>query len=231
MKTDKMKFLVACAAGILIVLLGFSCAKNKPSAGKPDRDTTIIVPQKDSIIYTDAIPDVPAINSSNDSGYLDLNNDGIVDFIFSLHYDRRLCSDDLLGLYGEYIYLNITPTDTGNSIRSDRSTALALDSFSVLALDSSWSNLSSVLVSGMVGGSARCILNTPHGGNWTYASGEFMGLKFRKNDNTYYGWARLTSTFHRGTRPPYFLKPGKLLLQDYAYNAIPGRPILTGQTH
>lgn len=62
----------------------------------------------------------------------------------------------------------------------------------------------------------RCTV-TSSSGPWLYRSG-YLGLSFQVNGQTHYGWVQLS--VGRGT--------GTLL--GYAYETIPGRPILAGQT-
>jgi hypothetical protein len=65
--------------------------------------------------------------------------------------------------------------------------------------------------------------NYPGFGNW-YMSGsnqnKYMGLKLKKGSSAYYGWVRL----YLNTSLP------KLIVRDYAYNTLPGQPIVAGQT-
>jgi hypothetical protein len=60
-----------------------------------------------------------------------------------------------------------------------------------------------------------------HSGPWWGLNGQrYLGLKFVVNGKTHYGWARIKG---KQTRPRY-------TLTGYAYETIPNKPILTGQT-
>jgi hypothetical protein len=57
-------------------------------------------------------------------------------------------------------------------------------------------------------------------GNWLNVKNRYLGLRFKINGKTHYGWARLTTTTcaFSGT------------LTGYAYETIPNKPIVTGKT-
>jgi hypothetical protein len=231
MQFTKVIFPIAIA---FLLMFMVSCSKNyhllAGSVKKPG-NPGIITNGKDSIVYADVAPDTSLFHSSNDSFYLDLDKDGVADFVFTEHVYDLPCSDDLLGLFGYYADVSINPTDKGNAYRSSSDVALALDSASLIAQDSTWTNHASPLVLGPTGGSGRCIETAPRTGHWINVAGKYLGLKIRKGINFYYGWARMTSTFHFNIRRgfPPVLTSGKMVLQDYAYNAVPFKPIAAGQ--
>jgi hypothetical protein len=59
------------------------------------------------------------------------------------------------------------------------------------------------------------------GGPWKDAHNRYLGLKFLVGGDTHYGWARLTVTAKGGIAAT---------LTGYAYETIPNKPILSGQT-
>jgi hypothetical protein len=62
-------------------------------------------------------------------------------------------------------------------------------------------------------------------GLWKNAKNRYLGLKFVvKGTATHYGWARLSLV-------PYRNGHTTLVLTGYAYETIPGKPIVTGKTH
>lgn len=60
-------------------------------------------------------------------------------------------------------------------------------------------------------------------GPWTKGSGGFLGLKFLIKGKVHYGWARITITVSNQ-------KKFNLILDGYAYETIPNKPIITGKT-
>jgi len=183
----------------------------------------------DSIVYTNVDPD--SLLLGFDTSYLDLNKDGRPDFIFQRHSYEELCSDDLLGLFGDYTSLTIAPASGQDAVMIDGSYARALDSGTLILPDSNWAISGQVLILGGVGGSGHCLIAGGVRGNWWNLSDKYLGLRMTKGNNFYYGWARLTSTYSIKPNIPFSLVPGALILKDYAYNKIPGRPLYAGQMH
>lgn len=63
-------------------------------------------------------------------------------------------------------------------------------------------------------------------GQWPDTKNRYLGLQFVIQGQVHYGWARLTVTF-----PPQPSGRGILaILTGYAYETIPGKPIITGKT-
>lgn len=63
--------------------------------------------------------------------------------------------------------------------------------------------------------------------SWANATDRYLGLRFQINSETHFGWARLTVTFHPG--PPK-RRTWIARLTGYAYETVPGRSIQAGQT-
>jgi hypothetical protein len=65
-------------------------------------------------------------------------------------------------------------------------------------------------------------------GNWLNVKNRYLGLVFVINGEIHYGWARLDA----GLFPATSAVGGRLygLLTGYAYETIPGKPIITGRT-
>jgi hypothetical protein len=61
-------------------------------------------------------------------------------------------------------------------------------------------------------------------GPWANVQNRYLGLKFLIKGRTHYGWARLTVV-----TVPYH-RPLKATLTGYAYETIPGKSIITGET-
>jgi len=59
-------------------------------------------------------------------------------------------------------------------------------------------------------------------GQWLYAKHRYLGLQFVIKGHVHYGWARLNVTLTHGQIAA--------VLTGYAYETIPGKPIITGKT-
>ncbi len=229
MKKPINKKPLAFTAVIIFSILIFngSCSKDTKSPD-PDKATT----GNSKIIYTDVKPDSVILKLPTDSFSLDLNNDGIADFEF----DRSpivLCDDNFLGTWAYAINLSLKPASGSNAIMtSGSSLPLALDSATAIAPDSLWATTSQVLLEGAISATGHCITSLPFvRGYWLNISDKYVGLKFIKGNNTYYGWARLSSSYSLAPAPHRnLLVGGQLTLKDYAYNSAPNQPILAGQT-
>jgi len=232
MKSQKTKkisdFISILIFTITVLLFNGSCSKgtNSPDPGKP-------ITGSSTIVYTDVKPDSVILKNRTDSFNLDLNNDGIIDFVFNRSTNGGICGgNDLFGYsYRYYTNLSVIPANGNNEIISDGSYALALDASSAIVSDSLWATVSQMLINGTVSTSGRCTGLPPSAGDhWINVSDKYLGLKFIKDNNTYYGWARLSSSYSLNSVPYRHLIIGQLILKDYAYNIIPNQPILAGQT-
>lgn len=61
-----------------------------------------------------------------------------------------------------------------------------------------------------------------YGGNWVNKRGFYLGVRFLIGSEIHYGWVRLTITG--------VCTVGKELMTGYAYETIPNKPIIAGQT-
>lgn len=85
---------------------------------------------------------------------------------------------------------------------------------------SSWSAQMLVQVHGLT---SRCLPINVAYGNWTDVKDHYLGLMFKISGKTHYGWARLS--VHT------FLDWNIVaMLTGYAYETIPGKSIIVGQT-
>jgi hypothetical protein len=62
-------------------------------------------------------------------------------------------------------------------------------------------------------------------GPWRGAMNEYLGLKFKIGGQRHYGWARLSVLFSSDTNYHF-----QAILTGYAYETIPKKPIIAGQT-
>jgi hypothetical protein len=174
------------------------------------------------------LPGYVVILSIPDSFHLDLNNDIITDFEFKKFSRLVACGGRSSGATTRVNYdVEIGTSDTSNAVMTDGSVVLSLDSSTMISPDSLWATASRILLSVYSTVIPPCIPSI--GGYWINVSDKYIGLKFIKNNKTYYGWARLSSTYAESLRSCLLIS-GQLILKDYAYNSIPGQPILAGQT-
>jgi len=203
----KMYALAAGAAGVGVLALA------QPAEGK--------------IVYTPA--DVKIGYEGANPYFLDINHDGVADFMFSFHSGLDAPGLDVCpALRSDQRYCSFGTGEFSNQIRGYP--------------DNSPFGWASALLSG-----ARIAPNRKHFVKYnfqmatmrcksgcTYARGpwaneshksRYLGFKFAIGESIHYGWARLrvkvdlkNSTFS-GT------------LTGYAYETIPNKPIIAGKTH
>ena len=216
---------------IMIIIFAFSILATNSSCKKEINAEIgkIASPTGSTIIYTDINPDT-LISSSQTTYNLDLNKDGITDFVFSRPTLLQYCSYEF-GYYRIIINFSVKPANGNNAIISDgASYAYGMDSAAAIVKDSLWATTSQVLFI-IARGSARCAVGFHPSGYWLNVSDKYLGLKFIKGNNTYYGWARLSSSYYYTPYPYRQFKVGLLTIKDYAYNSSPNRPILAGQRY
>jgi hypothetical protein len=172
-----------------------------------------LVPGADAkIVYTPA--NLPLMNQQQ--VFFDLNQDGINDFSF---YGQSISRRSVSTFF---FRLTVSPAQQGNAIwgvesHEHASCAAALPRGTrvgpkrpfqpdrVVLFDSS---------GGPNGGTAYC----PWGGKTGTA---YVGLKFSIQGQTHFGWARVKIAS---------MYPYKVSLTGYAYETIPNKPIITGET-
>jgi hypothetical protein len=170
-------------------------------------------PAEAKIVYTAANT---TIQGNGGSLNLDLNNDGIADFIISNGFPEGVRHPEGAFNYG----LNVYPGQAGNEI------------WGVLSAKG-WECAAALPPSVKVGpGDAFQSKSVPlfqASGSYTrgdtehcpWASkrrGAFLGLKFVVDGETHYGWAHVT------------IGGSSTVLNGYAYETVPNRPLLTGKT-
>ena len=163
------------------------------------------------IVYTDVNPDQTITGTYN----LDLNNDGVTDFVIAHSTANGICNTTSH-------YIRVTPS--GSNQVADYATASATK-MSINTLVSSatltWSSTANQLMASYRNLTMKCIY--PHwvgSGQWYNAVDGYLGLKLIKNGNTYYGWVRMSAiTLAHG-----------FIVKDYAFDSTPNHSILTGAT-
>jgi hypothetical protein len=159
----------------------------------------LAIPAQARVVYT-------PVNVTLPNGYypIDLNHDGIPDFYF-----QRFSGSCPIGP-GHLYFLRVAPHLAGGGIVGTTDEAAALQSG--VQIDSSQNFIegnSLMYQMGCAGGNH---------GQWLYANGRYLGLKFLIAGQVHYGWAQLST------------HPGETdILYRFAYETIPGKAIKTGQ--
>jgi hypothetical protein len=168
---------------------------------------TLAPPSEAKIVYT-ATHRVISPGKSYD---LDLNHDGITDFTL-LNHHMSTTSGFRASFYAEPGFGNAVQ----GHVRFGRNSAFALDRGARIGSNRPFPPGRASLAY------STFFLTTGHrGGGWFNVTNRFLGLKFKIHGKTHYGWARLSITVNSkisGT------------LTGYAYETIPGKGIVAGQT-
>jgi hypothetical protein len=156
-------------------------------------------PAEAEIVYT---PTYTRIHDGNPDTLLDLNNDGIADFVFS-HYSSSVR------------WLEVDGETKSNGILQGQQE------------QQGWA---ADLFQGIVIGPKRrfggpeLMAETYNGvllGDWNHVQNRYLGLRFKIDGETHYGWARITVRGDGGH---------DAIITGYAYETEPDRPIVSGQT-
>jgi len=181
------------------------------------------------IIYTDVIPDA-TYNVSGDTCFLDLDNNGQADYKLCQLAVPAYCDTCLL----PQPELRVSVFPVASNVIADTLTwciscgyyPLSLGMDRVIDGDLSWGETNGTLgqevPDGNCPGWGPACSGPPLGlVQWTNASvgsPRFLGLRFDIAGAIHYGWARLSIP-----------NAGEFTLKDYAYNSVPGEPILAGE--
>jgi hypothetical protein len=172
-------------------------------------------PAEAKIVYTPAHKQI----APNNTVPVDLNHDGKIDF--SIHNSFTCTS------FCEYIVgaITVLPTRQGNEIVGyagrSRHYAFALAAGVRVGPKGPFLQGNEVMAYGGYDAGTNTVGYC--GGPWKNERNRYLGLKFTKEGKIHYGWARLSDTC---------LKNGEntALLTGYAYETIPNKPIVTGET-
>jgi hypothetical protein len=171
-------------------------------------------PADGKIIYTPT----HHVIEKNSHYNLDLNHDGKTDFTLGYRF-QEATSGKLRS-----IYVN---APSGNSIagvnRAPRFLADALRRGSVIPYRQRFSQTTALMAYECRGFVGSCMRSTSFfEGHWINAANRYLGLKFKIQGATHYGWARLTVQH---------AKSGfTATLTGYAYETTANEPIIAGQT-
>jgi len=169
----------------------------------------LVQPVESKIIYT---PAHVKIGFGGVQEYkLDLNHDGIYDFRISTF---QSVSTAALGARGNNY--------NGNSVRivnqGQQRHAAALFPGEHIGARGTFAFGADMVSEFTINGTSTRI-----SGPWANVRNRYLGFKFKYGGRTHYGWARLNVTAGRH-------REITALLTGYAYETIPNRPIVTGQT-
>jgi hypothetical protein len=153
-------------------------------------------PAEAKIVFTPAHTMIPLHGSLP----LDLNNDGVNDFIFSNSF------------YGHASHLYIDQLGPANQVFH---LGAALPAGVRIGNRGSFVDVALMAFEATTSG-----ITSSYSGPWKDAHQRFLGLKFSVNGETHYGWARLTVTAKGGI---------SATLTGYAYETVPNKPIITGK--
>jgi hypothetical protein len=143
---------------------------------------------------------------------IDLNHDGVVDFVLLNKFRHTGENTNMFELYAN-------PAHTGNGVEGKifRS-VFALTYGSEIGSGEAFSGRFMASFCSFNGSTVICL-----GGNWLDVSDRYLGLKFTIDGKTHYGWARLNVTYGVGTGL-------SATLTGYAYETVPGKAIVAGAT-
>jgi hypothetical protein len=143
---------------------------------------------------------------------IDLNHDGVVDFVLLDSFHRTGINTNVFGLYANPAHKNNGVE--GKSFRS----AQALAQGSELGSNDNFLGDFMASFCSFNGTSTICL-----GGNWLDVSKRYLGLRFTIRGETHYGWARLNVS--------YGVQQGIVAtLTGYAYETVPNKPIIAGKS-
>ena len=172
------------------------------------------------IIYTDVIPDA-TYSGTNDSCYLDLDNNGEADYLIIRQAVPYYCFNCLMS--DPRLRVLIFPM--GTNVIADmtwisQQFPQCYQSGQVIGANLSYSVTNSMLRDASPGGGCppHLVACVPWPAfTWANFPDGYLGLRFTIAGETHYGWARLSIPSAEG-----------FTLKDYAYNSVPDEAIIAG---
>ena len=176
-------------------------------------------PSEAEVVYTPANQTVGRRGSYK----LDLNNDGITDYILgerAEHYSNE-----------SFQVLSIRNAN-GNRVNCPSSFCISGNSYAAaLTLGTKIGYTGHLGWLGRDAPMADAILvdngSVFYSDGWVNVTNRYLGLRFQVNGETHFGWARLTVSFKGG---PPAQRSWEAHLTGYAFETVPGKPIQAGQT-
>lgn len=219
----KKQIIKKCLSFIVIIIFFVSIIAINNSCSKGTSTDTGIKnnPLGSTIIYKDLNPD--SVITCNSAYSLDLNNDGIDDFIiktvcYNVKCDARIACG--IGIINAANAVPANGSNNGINYTMSPDYAASLDSLTIIDSSSNWSYNTIPALSMYALSSCRCGNYYSYGPWYIHGNVDrYTGLKLVKGGNAYYGWVRLNANTN----------PVKLIVKDYAYNSSPNQPIIAGQ--
>jgi hypothetical protein len=167
----------------------------------------IVPPAAAEIVYTPADHEIRP-NRGGTGFFLDLNHDGINDFLIVNFYST---TSAILNVW-------VSPEQVGNEIFSNGAGyAAAIPAGVAIGSNGRFHPAQSLGMANDDFPVGNCQ------GPWKDARNKYLGLKFEINGEVHFGWARLSVTC-------FTPAAARVLLTGYAYETVANQPILTGQT-
>jgi hypothetical protein len=150
---------------------------------------------------------------------LDLNHDGKADFKLGYFYSR-VTSGTIRSIYASGVPANGVEGTVGSPFL-----AAAFNRGTAIPNHHRFSQAKARMAYQCDGFIGMCAQTTSFKGGWVNAIDKYLGLKFKIQGKTHYGWARLTIRWE-----PYPIYKFAAVLTGYAYETIPNKSIIAGQT-
>lgn len=175
------------------------------------------------VVYTDIDPDV-VLSSDGDQYQLDLENNGIFDYVFQTTNPNS--GYYYAGVYMYYLSNEIAGTLKPNYFGANYGYPYALAQGEIIDDGLAFINIYDLLFS-TTGGNGPfffvpglvSIFGGNTVGNWIGVTDHYLGLKFTDGTDFFFGWARCDATADGST----------IVIKDYAYNATPETAIGAGE--
>jgi len=173
----------------------------------------LVQPVEAKIIYT---PAHRSISHTNPIFYLDVNHDGVRDFLLS--------HTSYFGENSSAKGIEIHPQHSGDGILGQSHWASALTAGVQIGSSGEFLSVDNTMARhSFWDGSDHFVGAWANGGKGV--KNRYLGLKFVIRGKVHYGWARLNvRVFENGVQVA-------ATLTGYAYETIPGKPIIAGKTH
>ncbi len=163
----------------------------------------LALPAAAEIVYT---PTNITIEGNGSSYNLDLNNDGVTDFTFTLTAVPRIC--DPPGFCGWVFFTLVETPVSGNGAEGSPPARLTLGN--QIGPSQSFYGGTGTMV---------CLCGQDNWNNGLNGKHGYLGLSFQIDGETYYGWAKIAVN----------IKTGVVTLGGYAYETVANMPIKAGE--
>lgn len=172
----------------------------------------LALPTEGKIVYT---PTHQIVSYGQKYAYLDLNKDGINDFELGDYFAGGSGSTAGIRAYQ-------FPRNGANRIMGKGVYPFALSGGRVIGPKKQFSRHAYRMAS-RIQNDSRTYFRGLWAKDGTGVKNHYLGLKFAIHGKVHYGWARVTMKFMDGRKPV-------ATLTGYAYETIPGKPIIAGAT-